>query len=924
MKADPYDIKTVFGLDRQFFAPLFQRPYIWEQERQWRPLWEDVRKVADELLAGNEDCKPHFLGAVVLDQMKVPTGKPDARSIIDGQQRLTTLQLMLEAVRDLSFGREELALQCSRLEKLLYNQDVSDDEDRFKLWPTNVDRAVYAAIMDTTSPIALRQRIKEACAGKRSRLAEAYEYFHAVIGEWLELDGPEGHERCEALVNTIREKLRIVVIDMDDQDDAQMIFETLNARGTPLLPSDLVKNFLFRKAQEAGEDVDRLHAQYWEPFDVEDGFWRENMQVGRLTRPRIDVFLGHYLSLQKRDDVPLTELFQEYQDFAGRNPDRDVEWHLRTFHTYAQHFKHFLSVDSDSREGVFFDRLGSMQTMTVFPFLLGLYNSTDDESRRIPILENLESFLVRRMICRLTTRGYNRLFLDLVAHLSGDGGYTPEAVRGFLLGQTADSSRWPSDEEFLYSWLETPVYRALTRGRLRMLLLALDSALHDSKSEKYSLKKGLTVEHILPQHWAEHWSLPQESEETAEEYLERRQRRDHLLHTIGNLTLLTESLNPSVSNGAFDRKKKDILRHSAINLNRFLADIDRWDEASIHDRGVRLFEMAKGIWSRPPGGPAFVEPPTPEAGLTGVERKELRAEYWQAFSQLLEATDCPLRPSKISGRTWLPFAIGSSSFRLWTQVSIRNKWIGVGLTCRGESARENLCALLEQKQEIEEELGEELKWEEMPDQQASYIGVYQEADIRGRSSWKTQHEWLAAKVRALDEVFRARVAALSSENGERPDRTLAREIAQNIVTEDGQCQILASRPWSLWFIPRTWADVVPENSTTWKRLARPVSVACWFHFKKDRIRIIFELSAMDDKKLRLHCAEKLNEAGFGLSKWAFDEEAQYSRFYRDSQRISDLSDETEVRTKLQKLWTSTQPYLAKAEKVLREIFETTS
>jgi hypothetical protein len=235
--SDPYDIKTVFGFERQLFAPLFQRPYVWKEKDQWEPLWQDVRRVAEELLAGNHGCKPHFLGAVVLDQMRVPLGKPDARSIIDGQQRLTTLQLLMEAVRDLCRDREDLDLLKRRIEKLIENQDVSDPDDRFKVWPTNVDRPVYRAIIETPCPETLRQRIKEVCQGKRSRLAEAYEYFHRAVAEWLDLDGEGSAQRCESLVNAIRDKLRIVVIDMDDQDDAQMIFETLNARGTPLLPS---------------------------------------------------------------------------------------------------------------------------------------------------------------------------------------------------------------------------------------------------------------------------------------------------------------------------------------------------------------------------------------------------------------------------------------------------------------------------------------------------------------------------------------------------------------------------------------------------------------------------------------------------------------------------------------------------------------
>ena len=600
MKADPYELKTVFGFEKQLFAPLFQRPYVWNEKDQWEPLWRDVRRVAEELVAGNYECKPHFLGAVVLDQIKVPIGKPDARSIIDGQQRLTTLQLMMEAVRDLCRDRENLDLQRKRMEKLIENEDVSHPDDRFKVWPTNVDRPVYRAILETPCPETLKKRIKEVCPDKRSRLADAYMYFYRVIKEWLDLDNDDGEgvTRCEALVNTIREKLRLVVIDMDDQDDAQMIFETLNARGTPLLPSDLVKNFLFRRAQDAKADVEQLHSKYWEGFDVEDHFWREEIGVGRVKRARIDVYLQHYLSLQKRDEVAIGELFKEYQTFAAKNANHSIEWQLDNFHRYAQHFKRFTEVSGDCRVGLFFDRLARMQTMTVFPFLLGLYDSTEDDAERIPILEDIESFLVRRMVCRLTTKGYNRLFLDLVAELS-EHGYSQDNLRSFLLKQTADSLRWPDDTEFKNAWLNQPLYTGITRPRLRLVLYALDAALKDKKTESYTLKRGLTIEHLLPQHWEQHWPLPAIPDEDSGERAKREQRRSHLLHTIGNLTMLTKSLNPMVSNGPFKEKKKAILDNTAININRFLNGEDDWDEDKIIDRGEKLFVLAKGIWQHP-------------------------------------------------------------------------------------------------------------------------------------------------------------------------------------------------------------------------------------------------------------------------------------------------------------------------------------
>jgi uncharacterized protein with ParB-like and HNH nuclease domain len=599
LKADPYDVKTVFSFERQLFAPLFQRPYVWDELDQWNPFWKDVRRVAKALIANPEGVKPHFLGAIVLDQIRVPIGKPDARSIVDGQQRLTTLQLLMEAVRDLCRLRPELDLQKKRMGKLIENEDVADPEDRFKLIPTNVDRPVYRAILETTCPKTLRKRMEEVCPDQRSRLADAYEYFYEEIKKWLRIDELDYIHRCECLVNAIREKMRIVVIDMDSQDDAQTIFETLNARGTPLLPSDLVKNFIFNRAHEEHKNVEQLHAAHWQQFDVDDMYWRTEIGIGRIKRARIDVFLQHYLSLKKGDEVSLSDLFKEFQMFANQVRDKGTESLLADFHRHAVNYKYFSDISPETPEGSFYRTLSAMQTTTVFPFLLGLYEAVPSVKDRVPILKDVESFLVRRMVCRMTTQSYNKLFLELVGKLTKQGAYTQSAVREFLLSQTADSLRWPDDSEFREAWIHQPLYSSITRPRLRILLRGLDAALHTKKTEAYILKKGLTVEHLLPQHWEKHWPIPRDHDEDDMAYEKRKLRRNHLLHTIGNMTLLTTSLNPVVSNGPFAKKKKEIMKHSAINLNRFLAEEDLWNEEKILERSKDLFSKAAKLWAYP-------------------------------------------------------------------------------------------------------------------------------------------------------------------------------------------------------------------------------------------------------------------------------------------------------------------------------------
>lgn len=607
MKADAYDLSKVLGFDRQLFAPLFQRPYVWEEEKQWKPFWDDVRKIAEQLIRDESSFKPHFLGAVVLEQFRVPVGKPDARSIIDGQQRLTTIQLLLAALRDICTGQQSLAKLGRSVERLMFNDEsvVDEEIDRFKVWPTNLDQRAYRLIMNTESPGNLQQQLKQDDELYSSNIVRAYFYFYESIKQWAAENEDFLQVRLQALINTIRKGLRLVVVDMDDEDNSQLIFETLNARGTPLLPSDLVKNFLFHRSREDELDVNTLYTSYWHPFDYEHRFWRGEIAQGRLKRPRIDLLLQHYLTLYKVDEVSARSLFEEFQGLVANKPDCDSEWFLKSLKEHGEHFRHFLTIDRDGREGTFFYRLRIMDTTTVFPFLLGLYKDVDENGssrdEMISTLVDLESYLVRRMICRLTTKNYNRLFLELLSDIKTAGeSFTNKAVRAFLLRQTADSGRWPSDEEFYKAWLDVPIYHAITRPRLRMILRALDEGLHTSKTESYRLKETLTVEHFMPQLWKDHWPLQEvDREEPFEERNQRVEKRNHLVQTIGNLTLLTQSLNPYLSNGPLAKKKADILRHSATNINRFLTDIDSWDETAILNRSKELFDFAVGIWPHP-------------------------------------------------------------------------------------------------------------------------------------------------------------------------------------------------------------------------------------------------------------------------------------------------------------------------------------
>ncbi|MBK7189536.1 MAG: DUF262 domain-containing protein [bacterium] len=256
MESGILSIRTIFGQQRRHLVPLYQRPYVWKRQDQWEPLWDDLRGLAERLLAGKE-TRPHFLGAIVLDQVRQPTGYIESRWVIDGQQRLTTMQIVLEAFSDLcqEYGSKQ---KGSALLALTRNQNPMEEvkDVEFKVWPTNSDQHGFRTVMRAGSATEVKAAFDcdadEVAVG--NTIGDAYLYFHRAIEQWLDLDQDGYEERLDALFRAIPDLVRMVVIDLGADDDAQLIFETLNARGTPLLPVDLVKNYLFHKARsrEAG------------------------------------------------------------------------------------------------------------------------------------------------------------------------------------------------------------------------------------------------------------------------------------------------------------------------------------------------------------------------------------------------------------------------------------------------------------------------------------------------------------------------------------------------------------------------------------------------------------------------------------------------------------------------------------------------
>jgi uncharacterized protein DUF262/uncharacterized protein DUF1524 len=583
-------LTEVFNSAVRYIVPLYQRPYVWEKDRHWEPLWEDVLVVVDHYLDGADEPARHFLGAIVLDQEDTTPGEAMLRLVIDGQQRLTTLQLLLAAAARCA-EQDGAEKQSRLLGKLVANDpDLTAGDARFKVWPTNANQAAFREVMQEGGPS------QEAVDDPNNTIQEAYEYFSGVIRGWVHADDPQEDEvqpRHEALRIALSDLLQIVSINLEAGDNAQVIFETLNARGTPLLAMDLVKNAVFYRAQREDADVDQLNASVWEP-QLGDEYWRESVRQGRLNRPRAELFLMHWLAMKLGRLVPATELFSEFRTHVLDAADgTDMDALIRELCRDASVLRSFEEQPAGSVEERFFRHLNVLDTTTVMPVALLLYRSDQitADQRRIG-LTAMESWLVRRALCGYTTRGYNRLIGDLLKAVKADLEHADRVIVDFLRSSSATSAVWPSDEPVTEVLTGRGLYGWVNQRRLVMVLSAVELALRgNSKVEDiFALPTNLTLEHIMPRTWKDHWPLLDEVDSEA---------REARIDRLGNLTLTSGPLNSSLSNAPWEQKRPALSASSLLLLNKHVTEHEAWNEDTIDARGHALASSICSIWPGP-------------------------------------------------------------------------------------------------------------------------------------------------------------------------------------------------------------------------------------------------------------------------------------------------------------------------------------
>ena len=690
MKPYTRSIIELFDGKRRYLIPLYQRQYAWKIEPQLRLLWEDIIRAYQRLLTDRASVVPHFMGAMVIAQIKTFGKEVQAFEVIDGQQRLTTFQLLLAALRDVAAANG--SSYADEIQKYLLNEGIMETPpvERFKVWPSLMDRRAFAQVVDpkTNLDTIAKRPIEE--DGFVRKAAQAYEWFRDQINGHVG-DGDKYDEaKLEKLFEAMKEGLAVVSIELEGGDDPQTIFETLNSRGVDLTPGDLMRNFIFQRAKGMGQEegslrVDELYEKHWLPLD--GPFWGTVAYRGRQGAARLDWMLTDHLSMEKADIVSKENLFEGYRRWiTDERPFSGVEPELEAITASADVERKIFEQDKRDPVGRFGLLAEAFDVSTAFPLVVYLATEADVGEGLSNALAMLESYILRRDVAGLSTKSYNRFFVGTIDRLRESEGCKVDALARWLSTRPNETDRWPNDTEFRQGWLGRDQYKSARQPRLRYIFEHIERAKRTALSEEIEIKSALTVEHVMPQKWRDSWRVPGfdhlEDGDIDAEQMTAEKVRDECINKLGNLTLVTSPLNSTMSNGPFSAKLPALRAHASLALNRELNEFDHWDEDCVTMRGAALFEIARQLWMPP----LELKSAFPELGRLGengnfpAEGTTCRFEYaGNTFvglvkSRKIEVEGIDGAHSSFSGASW---AVTETSRNGWNDWELRGRegWV---------------------------------------------------------------------------------------------------------------------------------------------------------------------------------------------------------------------------------------------------------
>lgn len=566
LQAGETTLNKLLNTSRQFIVPIFQRNYSW-QKSQYEQLWFDILRASKF-----KEKQNHFIGSIVYIDMGTPAGRPQQLLLIDGQQRLTTISILLCAIKDYvqKFNLETKLINLAKIKnQFLYNSDEID-EDRYKLLLNVQDKETYIKLIDNTIFTVNKPA---------TNIIKCYEFFYERIEDFI-----KQHGQIDEIYAGIF-KLSLVSLSLDkDSDNPQMIFESMNSTGKDLSQTDLLRNYLLMDLTP--EKQTRLYKTYWKPMEELFG---EDIYKNDVNK--FDYFIRDFLTL-KSDTGYICKINNVYENFKRYYLDNNCEKFavLKDLFTYAKYYACIdLLQENDDELKLYWQEFKKLDSHVVYPFLLKLY---DDYSRQILIKEDFKkilqvviSYLWRRAICEIPTNSLSKTFATLYQAVDKED-YVNSVIKAFVF--KSSYKRFPSDYEVREKLQTKDIYHFRLR---KYLLEALENYYHKEPIDLNTA--NYTIEHIMPQNIEHNLSWQQMLGEDWQEV------HSLYLHSLGNLTIT--GYNAEMSNKSFVEKVngESGFKHSHLKLSESIAQCDVWNKKAIQRRTNILTDIILKIWKYP-------------------------------------------------------------------------------------------------------------------------------------------------------------------------------------------------------------------------------------------------------------------------------------------------------------------------------------
>lgn len=569
-------LASFFQGNNQFVVPFFQRAYVWEEEN-WITFWEHVFSVFEQYKQNINT--EHFIGTIITKQLPLNQLGLQIHELIDGQQRLTTVALFLKAIMDSSKG--EIENLGNVIDAKIQFKD-SYGKQYYRIRPSSNDQYYFDAI--------LSNNWKE-LSEKDHKIIKAYKFFRN------KLDAMTDEER-DLIQKILLERVSIISMMLAADDDEQEIFDTINALGVRLTTAELLKNFIFKE-----KDIQSNFEEHWHNiYEVNDDqveFWGRERTAGRVIRTNIEVLLYCYLVIKTGKEVKMEKLFKEYKDWLKDKTFNDRMSFLKDLKKYAEIYFEFPSgsdlneISFDEYEKRFFHVIDNLMVTTIIPLVLYIYRNVSVENERKEMLRILENYIVRRNICRLTSKNYNLLFVQILNKLDNikekGAVLTGQVILKILLEFDDETNRLPNDQEIVRAFHD--VILSNQNSREILFLIAMKQASGNLADMPKMSLANYSVEHIMPVKWEKAWS---EMKMTPDQ----KSNRYRVLKTLGNLTLVTKRLNSKLQNEAWSKKKEMLKMNSTLPMTVKYLEKPDWEEKCIFERAGDLANVALSIWVR--------------------------------------------------------------------------------------------------------------------------------------------------------------------------------------------------------------------------------------------------------------------------------------------------------------------------------------